>query len=296
MFRRLIQSCVSSRFGLATVCLLGVIGQPAAASIASTASAVISYNSGTPTPLFDSTYVYGSSSWTSGPALGLPATTVGGYYNGYYNDYSVITPFNAQYNPADFVGISGAGGSIEFQLSQSIATNGFTLSVQSGIGLYDATGNGDNLPTAAYYNNPQNATVFVSQDGTHWVSLGDTSFTIPTNVYTDVSGPYTNTPGTILADFAKPFTGTLASFNGESFQQTLATLNGSGGGTWFDLSGTGLSEVNYVMLETDADNMSDEADETMYVNEITGIAVPEPGSGMLIIGLLSIGAMRRRRK
>jgi hypothetical protein len=50
------------------------------------------------------------------------------------------------------------------------------------------------------------------------------------------------------------------------------------------------------MLETDADNMSDEADETMYVNAITGIAVPEPGSGMLIIGLLSIGAMRRRRK
>ena len=282
MFRRMFRLCVSGAVGSAAFGLLSLTSQSAAAGVAATGSAVVTYNPGTLT----SAYAYSSSSWTSGPAIGLPAITEGGIFG----DTSVITPFNAQYNPANMVGVAGTGGYIEFQMSQPIATNGYTIAVQAAAGLDDASyPSGQTGATASDYTFLHQATVLVSQDGTNWVSLGDQNFTIPTNIYTDETDPYGGSAASNLADFSKPFTGTLASFDNENFSQVLATLNGSGGGTWIDLSGTGLSQVDYVAFQTGAD-------ETMYVNAITGIAVPEPASGLLIIGILSISAKRRRRK
>lgn len=285
------------RRALRFVALSGVVGlpiglaqQPALAAVVSTGSAVVSYNAGS----LSGDYAGPGSSWTSGPAIGLPASTEGGIFG----DTSVITPFNAQYNPVNLVGISGAGGVIEFQLSQPIATNGFTLGVHVGAGLNDSSyPTGVNGPVASTYTNPRQATVLVSQDGTpnSWKSLGDLTFNNPTNIYADASDPYASPAGSVSANFAQPFTGTVASFNNENFSQVLATLNGSGGGTWLDLSGTGLSQVNYVEFETDADQLPDEAGEMMYVNAITGIAVPEP----VTVGAIGLGFLllaRRDRK
>ena len=255
----------------------------ASAAAAVTANAVVAYAPGTLT----GSYVYPSSSWTAGPALGLPATT-----EGYSFDNSVVTPFNAQYNPADMVGLAGTGGSIEFHLSAPLATTGRTLGVHSSAGLSDAAyPAGTNLTPAEPYTSPRSATVLVSQDGTRFVSLGVQSFDLPTNVYTDVSAAQTNTPGTVPADFAKSFTGTLSNFDGETFQQTLATLNGSGGGTWLDLSTTGLSAVNYVEFQT-------APGQTLYVNALTGVAaVPEPATvGLLMtVGAATLARRRGRR-
>jgi hypothetical protein len=282
MFRRLLfRLCVSGAVGAAAVGLLGLTSQSAAAGVVATGSAVVTYNPGTLT----SAYAYSSSSWTSGPAIGLPATTEGGYFG----DTSIITPFNAQYNPASLVGLSGSGGYIEFQMSQPIATNGYTLAVQAAAGLDDTSyPNGQTGATASDYTFLHQATVLVSQDGSHWVSLGDQNFTIPTNIYTDETDPYGGSAASNLADFSKPFTGTLASFDNENFAQVLATLNGSGGGTWLDLSGTGLSQVDYVAFQTGAD-------ETMYVNAITGVTVPEPVSASaLVIGIFLVLGRRIR--
>ena len=132
--------------------------------------------------------------------------------------------------------------------------------------------------------------MLVSSDGLNFVSLGDHTFTNPSNAYTDVTQPTPKTPGSVPADFSEPFTGTLSSFNNENLQQVLATLNGSGGGDWFDLSGTGLSGVDYVELET-----SD--GETDYVNAVTAVsAAPEPTSAALLgVGVASLLGRRRRR-
>ncbi len=263
---------------------LSVLAAGSAASAAvSTGARVVSYNPGTLT----GAYVYPATSWTAGPAIGLPATTEAGYFG----DTSVITPFNAQYNPADFVGLQGAGGSIEFQLSAPVPAAGYTLGVQSGIGLGDTTGNGTTGPAAGDYTSARQATVLVSADGVHFVSLGDRTFTIPTNAYADVSGPFTSTAGGVPADFSRAFTGTLGSFNDETFGQVLNTLDGSGGGDWLNLSGTGLASVDYVELQTGAG-------ETMYVNAVTGTTVvPEPASlAAAAAGLLVLGRRRRRAR
>lgn len=247
----------------------------------STASSVLNYNAGT----YSGGYAGAASSWSSGPGIGLPASTEGGYFG----DNSVITPFNADYNPATMVAFGGSGGTIEFQMSKPIATTGFTLAVHVGAGLNDS--NYPNPPAVSdgsTYTNARQATMLVSQDGTHWVPLGDKTFSIPTNIYADASTAYTNTPGSTAADFTKPFLGTLAGFAGEDFSQVLSTLNGSAGGTWVDLSGTGLSQVNYVEFQT-------AAGETMFVDGITGIAVPEPAGLAIVAGALLLLPRRSRR-
>jgi hypothetical protein len=153
--------------------------------------------------------------------------------------------------------------------------------------LEDTTGNGDNSNPAETYTNPRSATVLVSSDGSNWVSLGSVNFTNPTNIYTDISGPYAETPGTQLANFARPFLGDLSSFDGQSFAGTLSVLNGSAGGTWLDLSGTGLSQVTDIAFETDPGQL-------MYIDSVVGIPVPEPTSlGLLILPAL---VLRRNRR
>ncbi len=193
----------------------------------------------------------------------------------------------AQYNPAYLVALGGTGGYLELHMSEPISTAGFTLGVHTAVGLDDTTGGGDNSNPAATYTNPRSATVLVSANGVQWVSLGDQQFDIPTNYYTDVSGPYTNTPGSEVANFGQPFTGTLDSFDGESFSGTIAVLNGSAGGTWLNLSGTGLAEVNYVAFQTSSD-------ETMFVNAVVGVPVPEPVGLMLLGGAAFL--LKRSRK
>ena len=266
----------------AAVAAAVLAGSAAARADLSTAARVVAYDPGT----LSGTYADQSAGATAGAGLGPPATTEGGYFG----DNSVVTPFNAQYNPADYVGLQGSGGSIEFKLSTPIGTNGFTLGIQAGINLYDQSGGGTTGPQASDLGTPRQATVLVSSDGVNFVSLGDHTFTNPSNAYTDITQPTPKTPGTSPADFSKPFTGTLSSFNGEDLQQVLATLNGSGGGDWFDLSGTGLASVDYVELETSAD-------ETDYVNAITGVsATPEPTSAALLgVGVASLLGRRRRR-
>ena len=86
----------------------------------------------------------------------------------------------------------------------------------------------------------------VSEDGITWYPVPGSDFNNPTPIYTDVDGPYTSDTGSNLANFAQPFTDNLSSFDNEDFAGTLGVLNGSAGGTWLDLSSTGLSEVNYV--------------------------------------------------
>ena len=88
--------------------------------------------------------------------------------------------------------------------------------------------------------------VEVSEDGASWIRIGDVTFDMPTNGFTDLTDPYASLPGDELSDFQQPFTEPLASFDGLPYVDVseidiLDVLAGSGGGTWIDISGTGFA-------------------------------------------------------
>jgi hypothetical protein len=167
--------------------------------------------------------------------------------------------------------------------------------VHAGVNLMDATGTGTNTNPAIAIND-RRAVVEVSQNGSTFSALNSGNaivFNIPTNYYADLAGPpgFTTTPGSLEADFGKPYAGTLATLNGLDWTATKAALDGSAGGTWLDVSGLGLTELNYVRFSVPSD-----AGYRMFVDAIAagGTAVPEPASvGLLMTGGLLL--MRRRR-
>jgi hypothetical protein len=255
-----------------------------------TANQVIDYSAGT----VKNSY-WGDPYTNPSAALGLPEFTqnVPDKFDASGNqiafaDNSVITPFNASFNPQNVVAISN-GGSLTLHLGSPIVIGpGASLGVHAAVGLNDASyPNGQNHNPAQTYTDARQAELLVSPDGAHWTDLGTHIFDVPTNIYTDIGDPYGGHPGAVPADFSKPFTGDLHSFDAESWSQTLATLNGSAGGTWISLAGTGLPDVNYVRFSTTTG-------QTMYVDSVIGdSAVPEPVIGSAL--LIGLAALVRRR-
>lgn len=255
-----------------------------------TADAVVDYSAGT----VKNSY-WGDPYTIPTSALGLPDLTQNvpdkfdsGGNQIAYADNSAITPFNASFNPQNVVAISD-GGTLTLHLSVPIVIGpGAALGVHSAAGLNDSSyPNGQNYNPAQNYTDPRVADLLVSGDGTHWTDLGVHPFDSPTNVFSDVPDPYGSQPGNTPADFSKPFFGGLHAFDGQSWAQTLATLNGSAGGTWFDLSGLAPGDVNYVRFATTAG-------QTMYVDAVVGdSSVPEPAAISLVVGLLVICVRRR---
>jgi len=232
---------VASVWGIAPCASAGIV-----------ASQVLNYQPGTVVNSY-----WGAPYTTPTAALGLPDPTQNVpnvFSNGQQTataDNTAITPFNASYNPANVVAIQNSGGTITLQLSSPVIVGaGAEIGIHAAVGLEDSSyPSGQNTNPATLYTSPRQADLQVS-DGTKWVDLGDQTFSNPTNIYTDATDPYGATPGTTLANFFQPFTGSLSSFNGEDFAQVLATLGGSGGGTWFDVSGVGLSQIDDVRLST----------------------------------------------
>jgi hypothetical protein len=260
------------------------------------ADQVVSYTPGA----VQSTY-WGDPYTNSSAALGLPETHQGvpdifsGSNQIAFADDSIITPFNASYNNTHVVALAGSGGSLELHLSSPIAIGpGAALGVHSAAGLNELDFNnpvGQNKTPAENYTFPRSADVQVSADGTpnSWIDLGDRDFNNPTNTFLDNSA-YGFTSATQPVDYFKPFFGSLSSFDGKDWSDTLAVLNGSAGGTWLDLSGVPLSSVNYVSISTSPG-------ELMYVDSVVGVSVPEPAAvGMLAAGagLLLVRRVRHR--
>jgi hypothetical protein len=218
------------------------------------ASQVVDYSAGTVVNSY-----WGVPYTNSSAALGTPDQTqnVPNLFDSGGNqiafaDNSAITPFNASYNPQNIVAIQNAGGQITLKLSAPVTVgSGAALGIHAAVGLQDAAfPSGQNGNPATTYTDPRQADLQVSQNGSTWVDLGDKTFDAPTNIFTDASDPTGVTPGTTPANVFQPFDGNLSSFNGEDFAQVLATLNGSAGGNWFDLSTLGLTNVDYVRLST----------------------------------------------
>ncbi len=187
-----------------------------------------------------------------------------------------LNPFNPPFDPSQIV-IAGAGGQITLHLSSEVPANGRTLGVFANNGLIDvsADGSGQAASPPGTFSAPPQAVISVSQDGTHYITLNAGApimLSNPTNYWLDQPiSNYNQNLGTLAANPSKPFLGTLASFSGQTYSQIKTTLNGSAGGTWIDLSGSGLPAVNYVRLS----NPTGSSFRTV-VDAITGMSAAKP--------------------
>jgi hypothetical protein len=92
-----------------------------------------------------------------------------------------------------------------------------------------------------------------------------------------------------VSDFQQPFTGSLASFDDLKYcdaagPDILELLAGSGGGTWLDISPSGLAQVGYIRFSQPDDSsaatsLNFELDAISISHAAVGAAVvPEPSS------------------
>lgn len=256
---------------VSTSLVVAALSGPARAVV--TGSTVVSYQPGDATSFTD-----------PAAAVGLPVGDT---------SFGALTPFNPPFKPEHIV-IVGAGGGITLRLSAPVPTGGAgpEIGVFSNNGLIDVspTGSGTAGTPAATFSPPGSARVSVSSDGMTFVPLGTDPFVFenPTNYYTDVTIDNFSAPlGNVAADFSKPFTGTLSSLGGLTYPQIVQLLNGSAGGTWLDVSASGLPTVEYVRFEVPAGGA-----QRLVFDAVS--AVPEPGSAALFLPAAAL-LLRRRR-
>jgi hypothetical protein len=265
------------RFSLSPRIAAGAVGLSAllcaanSAAAAVTAAEVVSYDRGS-----------GMGFTNSSAALGLPVGDT---------TFNALTPFNPPFSDQHIV-IVGGGGHVALRLSSPVTARvaGPEIGVFSNNGIVDVSPNGTGTAgnPAATFSPVGSALVSVSGDGVTFVPLGagPIAFGNPTNYYTDVRIENYSAPlGSQVADFSSSFTGTLSSFNGLTYEQMVALLDGSAGGTWLDISSTGLSSARFVRFDVPEGSR-------LVLDAVT--AVPEPGAiAFLVLPLLALGARRR---
>ncbi len=270
-----------------------VILDTPAAQAGSFAQAVIAYDPGT-------TYATKWPNWdpytNSSAAIGCPDAITEGF-----GSDNIVSPFNPAVKLNQIVSI-GEGGQLTLQLANYLQVSGGpSLGIFSNAGVAEAdymnpigtTGS----PLTTFGVNHVN--IDVSANGQQWVSLGDQLIDKPTNAYLDASNPYlASGAGLTSADFSKPFTATLNDLAGKTWPQILSIYNGSAGGTWLDLSATGLSQVGYIRFSVPDDNNTStsnhfELDGVSIATGNIGAPVPEPATMLLLV--LGLVGLRRRR-
>jgi hypothetical protein len=257
------------------------------------ASSVVSYQPGSPTP--------GQNIANS--ALGLP---VGNTSSGVW-DTGALTPFNSAWGPEHIVVVE-PGGSLVLKFAQPLSIGNTTkLGIYSNNSLMQDPDTGKSTSDYALLNTPNRAYLSISADGESWLTRGDggwsaqgalVSFENPGNAYTDNSVQkiierwgyyYKASLGTQQSDYYKPFAGTLSDFGDKTYEQMLALLDGSAGGNWFDLSGSGLDSVQYVRFVVP----EGASGYHMVVDSV--VVTPEPATlGVLVVAGLALTQRRRR--
>lgn len=251
----------------ATALCLGLCAAVPTASAGPWAAELIAYNPGLgPEP-----------GYTNGAAaLGGVST-----YTGEAPWAGPVTMFNAPYLTDQIVSI-GPGGSLVVKFDMPVANRpGEDLVIYGNAGFVDPVWDDSTLdlgvPAALY--GADGAQVEVSPDGATWLTVtGAADSLFPTQ-------PWKDTVSTLPADFSKPMPAglTLSDFDGLSFADALALYDGSAGGTAFDISATGWTEIEYVRVSYQG----------LFNAEIDAIrAVPEPGT----LGLMALGALTWLRR
>jgi hypothetical protein len=264
------------------------------------------------TALYVDSYTAGS---TAQGGYTSPLTAVGSpeRFTGENVFDGVVSPFNPPFLTSELVSI-GEGGQITLQLSHFVNpdASGPEIGVFTNAGLVDVDGSFLN-PAATASATPvatfgaDSTEVEVSEDGISWTSLGVQLYDMPTSGYTDLTNPFSSTPGSVDSSFDQPFTGSVSDFAGLDYFDAGATdvldvLNGSGGGTWLDISATGLSQIAWIRFSVADDGLvgtglNFELDAVTISANALGSLVPEPTSTTLLaLALAAACSVRMRRK
>lgn len=227
-------------------------------------------------------------------ALGKPGGNIG---SGTFN------PFSPNFATTELARV-GFGGELTLSLSNYVTVD-YTpgvreIGIWENVGLVAGTGGATNPATVF---GADSAVISVSADGINWFSLNSGQpilFTLPGNYYANATATNDPPPASpVLADFGKPFTGSLSDFDGKSFSDVLATLNGSAGGTWLDLDETGLSQVGYIRFDGIASGQTLEINGVGINGTLAGAAVPEPSAAHILFlcaaGIVGLCPLRTRR-
>lgn len=216
-------------------------------------------------------------------ALGSPEriTGEGGNYPG------AVTPFNSPFLPNEIVSV-GEDGHLTLRLSNFAIPqpDGPEIGVFTNSAIFDVDfPNGVAGDPIAQFS-VDSAEVDVSEDGMTWIALGEILFQGISNGFNDVAQ-------TVLSDFQLPFTDPIESLAGLNYSDgsgddILSRLDGSGGGTWIDISSTGLDQVGFVRFRVSDDNddatsLNFELDALSIASSAVGTATPEPTGICLVV-------------
>jgi hypothetical protein len=232
---------------------------------------IVSYDAGsTPTAGFTTAFA----------ALGSPER-----FTGEGSFPTVVSPFSPPFLSSEIVSV-GEGGHITLRLSHYAVpqAGGPEIGVFENVGLIDTSFPDGVASSPAMAFGIDSATVDVSADGMNWVSLGNVTFDVPVNGYTDLSNPFADAAGNTPSDFQRAFSGDLNSFSGLRYSDAagpdmLDLLAGSGGGKWLDISGTGLSQVGFVRF-----SVSDDMDANLQLNfELDAVSIARAAMGTNVV-------------
>lgn len=280
------------------------------------AAEVIDYVPGTLHPVFGLT--------NPAAALGKPGAIIPGSPEFVSEEYSFpmtpaepLNPFTPHYDGSELVQV-GPGGHLTLRLERYVTVgSGLELGVFGNVGLINmgTTPRTAGSDAFALSFGIDDVVIEVSETGApgSWVAInGGSRVTIqnPSSYYTDATGLVGPTEhasdlvpllGSLTeSDFGQPFAGGIAQFNDLTIGQIEATLAGSAGGDWFDLSGLmvggePLTRVGFVRFSDPA-----AAFELMAVSINTSLAggvVPEPATiGLVLLGVVAVGVRQQFRK
>jgi hypothetical protein len=236
---------------------------------------------------------------------------------------------NADFNGNSFGGNAntmiafGNGGGVTLKFATPITPH----AGEKDLGIFTAQSIAGG--SGSLFNGNMDAAILVSGDGNSWFTLtgaavsspmtytGTTyGLNAPTMAYNYKTGATAwnygagtsaaNLSALAIADFTTPmpddslFNGTgtnaqrLALTTDSSTSDYNAIFGTSGGGNWLDVSGSGLSSIDYVRLNGDANDPSTGGVrlDAVFAN---GNAVPEPATST-IVAIAGLIAMRRRKR
>ena len=203
-------------------------------------------------------------------ALSLPSASTGsGSTDGNFS------PFNPHYRPGEIVQV-GQGGYLTLRLERFVRVepDQWHLGVWENVFLVAGIGGVVGHPPGFFGGDTAN--VEVSADGINFVNLGPVAFSGFGNYWADSSGPYSKTSGNVRADFGRPFNRDLSLLAGANYEQVLAFLEGTAGGTWIDLSPSGLSQVGWVRFSGVAAGQTLEIDAIAINTSLAGAPTALP--------------------
>lgn len=247
---------------LVAVAFANVEAQLEAASPVYTAAEVVEYDSGSGV-LADLTDPLA--------ALTLPSASTGAdWWDGNFS------PFNPHYRAGEIVQV-GHGGQLTLRLERfvRVVPGHRHLGVWENVMLVAASGGLVVQPPGLF--GADSAVVEVSANGTDFVSIGVVTFDMFGNYWTDSAGPYSQSGGVLPADFGRPFTGDPAGLGGATYARVLEFLEGTAGGTWIDLSPSGLERVGWVRFSGVGVGLTLEIDAVTINTALAGKPTVVPG-------------------